>query len=82
MTRRYVGGEFVVATAEVLHEGVPSGDDGRGTGSLESPHGSQSRLEPTVIGLDGIVGVPLQDVTGIGHQLVEHLRVDWVLDRW
>jgi hypothetical protein len=71
-----VNGDFVVTSAEVLDEGMASGDDGRGTGSLRSPHGSQSGLEPAVTGLDGIVCVALHDMAGVGHHVVEHPQVD------
>src|SRR5450755_4146145 len=64
------GGEFVVAAADVLDEGVTGGEDPRGPGALESAHGPEPGFEPPVIGLDRVVRVPLDCMQGRGDQLV------------
>ena len=66
---------FVVAAADVLDEGVPGGDDSCAAQLFEPAHGSQSGLQPSVIGFDRIVSVLFGDMAGGGHQLVEHSRV-------
>ncbi len=48
--------EVVEASAEVLDEGMPGDDDPGGAISLQPPHGPESSLEASVVGLDGIVG--------------------------
>ena len=70
-----VSGEFIVTTADVLHEGVPGRDDPRGPVTLQSAHRPQPRFQPPVIGLDWIAGVPLDGVQGRGDQLVQDPRV-------
>jgi len=57
-----IGGEFVVAAAEVLHEGVPGGQGPRGPAAFQSAHRPQPGLQPAVIGLDRIVGIALDGV--------------------
>jgi hypothetical protein len=53
-----------VASAEVLDEGM-TGDDDPGTVILLAPaHRSQPRFQPAVIGLDGVVGVPVGAMPG------------------
>jgi hypothetical protein len=43
---------------------------------LESAHWPQPCLEPTVVGFDGIVGVPLgADLAGIGEPIVKLVLV-------
>jgi hypothetical protein len=54
-----VGGEFVVAAAEVLHERLSEGDRGGGPEAFESAHRPQPGIQPAVIGLDAVVGVLL-----------------------
>ena len=49
--------EFVVASAEVLHERVTSHDRPRTAISLKSTHGPQPGLESAVVGLDPIVRI-------------------------
>jgi hypothetical protein len=51
--------QLVVSAAKVLHEGV-SGDDHPGTAVLFEPaHRTQPRLQPPMVALDPIVGVPV-----------------------
>ena len=53
------GGEFVVAAAQVLDEGVPGGEDPRGAVPFQAAHRPQPGLQPAMISLDRIVGIPL-----------------------
>lgn len=63
MARVGIDSEFIVAASEVLDEGVPSTDH-PGRMKLFGPtHRPQPGLEPPVIGVDGIIGVLLGDVT-------------------
>jgi hypothetical protein len=57
-----VGGEFVVAAAEVLHECMASGQDPRGPVAFEAAHRPQPRFQPPVICFDRVVRVPLDGV--------------------
>jgi hypothetical protein len=54
-----VGGEFIVAAAEVLDERVPSGDDPRGAVAFQSAHRSQPRFQAAMVGFDRVVRVAL-----------------------
>ena len=54
-----VGGEFIVAAAQVLHERVPGGDDPRGPVAFQSAHRPEPGFQPSVIGFDRVVRVPL-----------------------
>jgi hypothetical protein len=49
--------EFVVTSAEVLHERVTGHDRAGAAIGLEAAHRSQPRLEPAMVGLDPIVRV-------------------------
>jgi hypothetical protein len=72
---RRVGGEFVVSATQVLDERVP-GRDGSSRGqSFQSAHRPQPALEPTVIGFDDVVWVPLQHVPRARRPLVDHARI-------
>ena len=67
--------ELVVATSEVLDEGV-SGADHSGRAKLfEAAHRPQPSLESPMICFDKVIGVLLGDVAGSRHQLVEHTRI-------
>ena len=50
-------------------------DDSCAAELFEPAHRSQSGLQPSVIGFDRVISVLLGDMTGSGHQLVEHSRV-------
>ena len=52
-------GEFVVTTADVLHERVPGRDDPRGPVTLQSAHRPQPRFQAAVVGFDRVVRVAL-----------------------
>ena len=67
-------GEFVVAAAQVLGEGVP-GSQGGGPVAFQPAHRPQPRFQPAVIGLDRIVRIPLGDVQCRRNRLVEDPRV-------
>jgi hypothetical protein len=67
--------EFVVAATEILDERVPSTDHASRAELRQTPHGSQPRLESSVIGLDRIISVLLNNVTRGRQQLIECPRV-------
>jgi transposase len=67
--------QLVVSAAKVLHEGV-SGDDHPGTAVLFEPaHRTQPRLQPPMVALDPIVGVPVGAMPGRRQQVLQHSRV-------
>ena len=70
-----VHAEFVVAATEVLHERVTGTDHARRAEPFQPAHGVESRLEPTVICLNRIIPVLLDDVALGGQHVVEHARV-------
>ena len=70
-----VGGDVVVAAAEVLHEGVTGGESPRGAVAFQSAHRPLPGLEPPVVRLDRVVRVLLNDVQRRGDQLIEHPRI-------
>ena len=59
LVHRHLDRQLVVSSSQVLHEGMPSDHDLGTVVLLETPHGTQSGLEPAVISLDLVVGVPL-----------------------
>ena len=65
-----------MATAEVLHEGVPGDDRLRGPVRAQAAHRSEPVLELTVIGLDRIVRVPFDVMPRRRDQLLKHARID------
>ena len=67
--------EFVVAAREVLDERVISADHAGRVELRQTPYGSQLRLESSVIGLDRITSVLLNNVTRGRQQLIEYPRV-------
>jgi hypothetical protein len=64
-----------VSTAKVLDECVPSTDHSRRTEPFQTTHRPQSDCEPSMIGLDGVMSVPLHDVACPRQRLAEHPRV-------
>jgi hypothetical protein len=73
---RLFGDEFVVTAAQVLNERMAGRDRACRAHPLESAHRTQPRFEPTMISLDGVVGIPLNHVPRPGRELVDHPRVD------
>jgi hypothetical protein len=71
---RGVGGEFVVASAEVLDESVTAGAHGGGPKTFQSAHRRKSGLLPTMIGFDTVIAVPLGDVRG-RHEVIDDPQV-------
>lgn len=59
---RDVGGDLVVATAQVLHEGVTGGEDPRRAMPLQAPHRPEPGFQPSVICLDRVIRILLNDV--------------------
>ena len=69
MLRREIGGELVVAAAEVLHEGVSGGDHRARPEAFESAHRPEPGFEPAMVGRwEGWPGreVLIKPVTGRG----------------
>lgn len=62
--------EFVVASTQVLHEGVSRDDGPRGSVGLQSAHWTQPRLEPAVIRFDSVIGVLAGVVERCRQQIV------------
>ena len=54
-----VGGEFIVAAAEVLHERVAGSQDPRGPVAFQAAHRPQPRFQPPVICFDRVIRVSL-----------------------
>jgi hypothetical protein len=73
---RFLGPEFVVAAAEVLHKGVASADHPCAAESFQAAHRPQPGLQLAMIGFDPVVGVGLGVVPGARSQLIEDGRVD------
>jgi hypothetical protein len=71
-----VDAEFVVAAAQILQECESGDDDGRGAVGALAAHGSESVFELAVVGLDPVVGPPLDGVPCYWDQFVEHAWVD------
>jgi len=74
-----VGAELVVASSEVLHEGMASDDRGSCALRPEVTHRSEPGLESPVVGLDAIVGIAIRDRQGVREHVVngsqERLRL-------
>jgi len=58
-----------VAAAEVLDERVPGGQDPRGPVAFQAAHRPQPRLQPAMVGLDGVVRVALDGMQRRRNQL-------------
>jgi hypothetical protein len=71
--------ELVVATSEVLDEGVSGVDHPGGAKLFEAAHRPQPSLESPTICFDEVIGVLLGDVTGGRHQFVEHTGIGGAL---
>jgi hypothetical protein len=68
-------GQLVGSSPEVLDQGMPD-DDHPGAGVLLEPsHRPQARLQPAVIRLDPVVGVPVGSMPCRWEQFVQHDRV-------
>jgi hypothetical protein len=71
-----VDSEFVVAAAQILHEGVAGDHYLRCPIGSQSAHRSQSALELTVIGFYPVVRLLLDVMPRRQHQFFEHRRAD------
>jgi hypothetical protein len=70
-----IGGEAIMAAANVLNEGVP-GDDRPSVGiGLQTAHGPQPSFQLGWSNFDPVVGVPLDAMPRSGEHLFEHLEV-------
>jgi hypothetical protein len=63
---RGLGGDVVVAAAQVLDEGMPRGEDPGGPVALEPAHWPQPCFQPPVVRPDRVVRVPLNGMQGEG----------------
>ena len=70
------GGEFVVATAQVLHERVPGRDNTQRSDSSSSRASAAVGLEPAVISFYSVVRILLEYVSRGRGEVVDHTRVD------
>ena len=61
--------------ANVLHQRMPHDDDPGATVLLEPAHRFEPRLQPAVIALDSIVGIPVGAVPRRREQLPQHRRI-------
>jgi hypothetical protein len=75
VTRINIEAEFVVAAAEVLHEGVPGAGHSRRAESFQAAHRPQPGFQAAVVGFDRVVRILLHDVAGARQQLLKHARV-------
>jgi len=66
---------FDVGSAAPLHEGMPGDHHSGAAVLLEPPHRPQTRLQPTVVGLNVVIGVLVGATPGRRHQLLEHARI-------
>jgi hypothetical protein len=73
--RRLLNGQLVVSAPKVLDEPMPGDDDSGATVLLEPSHRSQARLQPAVIRLDAVVGVPVGAVPCRRQQLLQQSRL-------
>jgi hypothetical protein len=73
--RRRLDRQLVVASAEVLDEGVPGDDHPGARVLLEPARRTQPRLETAVVSFDLVVGIPVGAVPGRRQQPIEHHRV-------
>ena len=66
--------KFVVATSQVLDEGMTTDHRRSSPIGSQPTHRAKPRLEPPVIPLDAIVGVLLRVVEDIGEQFVDDVQ--------
>jgi hypothetical protein len=65
----------IMSAPHILYQCMPR-DDHSGTAVLlEPPHRSQPRLQPTVVALNPVVGVPIGSVLRRRQQLLEYHRI-------
>ena len=74
-TYRLRNRQLVVAAPEILDEAMPGDDHPGAAVLLEATHRSQPRLQPTMVRLDSIVGVPVGAMPRRWQQLLQHYRM-------
>lgn len=65
-----------MAPLQVLHEAMPGDHDPGATVLLEPSHRTKSCLQPAVIGLHRVVGIPLGAMPRRWQQLLQHGWID------
>jgi hypothetical protein len=73
--RRRLDRELVVASSQILHEAMPGDHDPGAAVLLEPTPRTQPRLQPAVVTLDVVVGIPIGAMPDRRQQLLEHRRV-------
>ena len=67
--------QLIVPSTKVLDQGMPGDHDPGAAVLLEPAHGTKSCLQPAVVALDPVVGVPLGVVPRRREQLLQDHRV-------
>src|SRR5512132_3621983 len=57
--RRLLDRELVVASSQILHEAIPGDHDPGAAVLLEPAHRTQPHLQPAVVTLDMVAGIPI-----------------------
>jgi hypothetical protein len=76
VTVRGLGGDVVVAAAQVLHEGVSRGENPARAVTLQPAHRPQPCFQPPVVCPGRIVRMSFDGMQGRRHEFVEHPRVN------
>ena len=72
-----VDSEFVVASADVLHQGMTADDHALRVVAFESAHGSESGFESAVVAFDSVVRVPGGVVKRGGYEAFDRSPQRW-----
>jgi hypothetical protein len=72
---RLLDRELVMASSQILHEAMPGDHDPGAAVLLEPAHRTQPRLQPAVVTLDVVVGIPIGAMPDRRQQLLEHRQV-------
>jgi hypothetical protein len=76
--RRAVGSSTASSlwpSSQILHEAMPGDHDPGAAVLLEPAHRTQPRLQPAMVTLDVVVGIPIGAMPDRRQQLLEHRRV-------
>jgi hypothetical protein len=81
-SRWLVSGQLVVPASNVLDQRMPHKNHPGAAVLLEPSHRPQPCLQPAVITLDAVVGIPVGAMPRRWQQLLQHARVDRRLIGW